>query len=397
MRWKIWMHTSAAFWRLAEHMQIHIDASRALNPQPTGVNVYAQEIIEHLVAELRGDDEMILYAPQWLESRVGVVFPELGGRVTWKFLKWPPKFLWTQVCLGWAWLCASRRDRDAVFFAPAHVAPLVSPRNLVVTIHDLAFELLPDAFSWHERIFARLLTRMNAAAARAIIVPSEETKIQLITRYNSKAEKIFVTLYALPRGVSAPATDADAAAVKQKFNVSRPFVLFVGRIEFKKGCDILVRAFEAVRARGTDVDLVLVGKPGTGYDPIKNQITVSPEKNRIHELGFVTNDDVAALYRAASVFALPTRYEGFGFIFLEAMHHGVPVVGMATGSVPEVAGDAALLARTEIEFQESLITAVADITLRQELIQRGFARVKNFDWKRAAKLTMTILCGRYEQ
>jgi hypothetical protein len=93
-------------------MKIHIDASRALDPQPTGVNIYAQEIIGHLVS-LDSGDEIILYAPAWSRGREKIVFPELKN-VTWKFLSWPPKFLWTQICLAFAWARADKRD--AVFF-----------------------------------------------------------------------------------------------------------------------------------------------------------------------------------------------------------------------------------------------------------------------------------------
>lgn len=370
-------------------MRIHIDASRALDERPTGVNVYAQEIIDHLIAA-DPDDEFVLYAPHWLRPRVSVVFPQMdGSRAQWKFLNWPPKFLWTQLCLAWAWSIADKTN--AVFFAPAHVAPFFSPRNLVVTIHDVAFEMLPDAFSKYERLFARFMTRMNASAARAIIVPSEETRQQLITRYKIPAEKITVTHFALPCFVQTRASDADAQRVKEKYKLTKPFVLSIGRIEYKKGADIAVRAIEAIRSQGQHVELVLVGKPGIGYDAIKNQIDGSEDRDHIHELGFVDARDIPALYRAATVFALPTRYEGFGFNFLEAMHQGAPVVGMANGSVPEIAGDAAALAKTEVEFQELLVSVLIDSALRQQLVQRGFERMKAFDWKQTAAQTLDIL------
>lgn len=360
-------------------MKIHIDASRALDPLPTGVNIYAQEIIDHLTRANSGD-EFILYAPSWSAGREKKVFPELKN-VTWKFLRWPPKFLWTQICLAAAWARADKKD--AVFFAPAHVAPLFSPKNLVVVIHDIAFEFLPEAFSVSERLFARAMTRMNARVAKKIIVPSSETKKQLVEILQIAPEKIFVTPFALPCSTLVHA---------QALPISRPpFILSVGRIEYKKGIDILIRAFDTLRARGSEIELVLVGKPGIGYEQIKKNIDASPFRKHIHELGFVSDVELAGLYGAARVLALPTRYEGFGFNFLEGMARGVPVVGMNRGSVGEVVGDGALLAATETEFSKLVEDVISNEELRLSLVIRGAERVKNFSWDTTAVETHSIL------
>jgi glycosyltransferase involved in cell wall biosynthesis len=360
-------------------MKIHIDASRALDPQPTGVNIYAQEIIDHLVS-LDSGDEIILYAPAWSRGREKIVFPELK-KVTWKFLRWPPKFLWTQICLAFAWARADKRE--AVFFAPAHVAPFFSPKNLVVVIHDIAFEFLPEAFSARERLFARVMTRMNARVAKKIIVPSNETKKQLISLLKITSEKIFVTPFALP---CSTRVHAEATPISRP-----PFILSVGRIEYKKGVDILVRAFDKLRAGGSEIELVLVGKPGIGYEQIKKNIAASPFRKYIHELGFVSDAELAGLYGAARALALPTRYEGFGFNFLEGMARGVPVVGMNRGSVGEVAGDGALIAETENEFSKMLADVISNDELRLSLVIRGGEQVKKFSWGKTATETHKIL------
>lgn len=360
-------------------MKIHIDASRALDSQPTGVNIYAQEIVDHL-ASIAAGDEIILYAPAWSQGREKIVFPELKN-VTWKFLRWPPKFLWTQVCLAYAWARAGKRD--AVFFAPAHVAPFFSPKNLVVTIHDVAFEFLPEAFSTRERLFARAMTRLNAFAAKKIIVPSNETKKQLVQILKIAPEKIFVTPFALPCNTLV---HAEAAPISRP-----PFILSVGRIEYKKGVDILIRAFDELRAHGREIELVLVGKPGIGYEQIKKNIAASPYKKYIYELGFVSDVELASLYGAARVLALPTRYEGFGFNFLEGLARGVPVVGMNRGSVSEVVGDGALIAETENEFSKMLADVISNDKLRLSLVIRGGEQVKKFSWNKTVMQTREIL------
>ncbi len=366
-------------------MIVHIDASRALDAQPTGVNVYAREIIEHLVA---GGGEFVLYAPNYAAHRIAEVFPQLVAtdRVTWKILRWPPKFLWTQACLAWAWARASKKD--AVFFSPAHVAPFFSPQNSVVVIHDIAFEFLPEAFSWRERMFARVMTRINAVRARKIIVPSVETQSQLVARYKISVEKIVVTPFALPRGAQQ---QTSTGAQTPPF--SHPFILAVGRVEYKKGSDILIRAFEHMREQGHAVDLVFAGAHGVGFEKILAQVSRSEFIQDIHLLGFTSPEVLENLYRHARVLALPTRYEGFGFNFLEGMARGLPVVGFAHGSVAEVAGDGAALAHDEEEFFALLARATTDENFRGALITSGYARAALFSWKHTAELTRAVLYG----
>ncbi len=363
-------------------MKIHIDASRALDPHPTGVNVYAKEIIDHLVAGTSNGDEFILYAPTWLADRKAHVFSTEMKHVTWRFLNWPPKFFWTQVRLAWSWMLADKNN--AVFFAPAHVAPFFAPRNLVVTIHDIAFEFLTEAFSWHERIFARVMTRLNTSVAKKILVPSDETREQLIARLKISPDKIVVTPFALPCFIKRHESDARPPA-------RPPFILSVGRIEYKKGTDILIHAFEQLRLRGREIELVLVGKPGVGFEQINTCIQSSPYKKYIHVLGFTSEETLRGLYGAARALALPTRYEGFGFNFLEGMARGVPVVGIARGSVREVAGDGAALAENEHEFIDLLDRTISDEVFRADIIAQGTRHVLQFSWTRTANMTKNAL------
>lgn len=369
------MHIREVFWQ-RNNMVVHIDASRALELQPTGVNVYAKEIIEHLV-EAAPDAQFVLYAPAWCALRAAEIFPA-AHNVQWKFLWWPPKFLWTQICLAWVWMWAPKTD--AVFFAPAHVAPFFSPRNLIVTIHDVAFEFLPDAFSWRERLFARVMTRMNARAARAILTPSQETKKQLVARYNISPEKIFVTPFALP----CVQKKNGAATSEILSRVQQPFILFVGRIEHKKGIDFLLD----VAARMPQVQFVLVGKPGIGYEKLAPMIAA--QKN-VCAVGFVSDETVSALYSAAAAYALPSRYEGFGINILEAFSHGVPLVATRAGSIPEVAGAAAQYADTPEEFTAALSYVLQDQALREKMIAAGFARLTDFTWEKTANKTLMVL------
>ncbi len=366
-------------------MSIHIDASRALDVQPTGVNVYAREIIEHLPLTLPGA-EIILYAPEWLRSRAPEVFPELPVNCRWKFLRWPPKFLWTQIRLCISWRVASWKKGEHVFFAPAHVAPFFSPCGTVITIHDIAFDVLPQAYSWHERLFARILTRRTARRARVIFSPSEETKQQLVLRYSIPAQKIIVTPLALPCGVRVRAGADEISRVRLKYGITRPFLLTIGRVEYKKGTDIVLGVFEKLRRTGHDIDLVLVGKPGVGYGAIRAQIEASPARAWIRELGFTPENDSAALYSMASTYVVASRYEGFGINILEAFWHAAPVVALRAGSTAEVAGDGAALAHDAAELEAAIDRVLTDPVERAALIQRGSARAADFSWEKTIGL-----------
>ncbi len=365
-------------------MRVHIDASRALAHQPTGVNEYAREIIEHLAATAP-NHTYILYAPDWLRSRAPMAFPSLPAKVQWRWLSWPPRFLWTQICLAWAWHRASVSAPDDIFFAPAHVAPYFSPRNLYVTVHDVAFDVLYEAYQPTERIFAHRMTARNIKQATRIFAISEETKLQLTTRYRVSADKIVVTPLALPCRV-ARAEAGELPAVL----TNKTYILAVGRLEWKKGTDHLVRAFDRTAQRH-DALLVLVGSRGVGYKKIERRINHSPYRTRMHELGYVTDATRAALYANAAACVVASRYEGFGMPVLEAFHFGVPVVARHASALPEVAGDAALWFSTRRTLGDAIEKILHDMSLRSALIAAGRERLKKYSWERTTEITASAL------
>lgn len=376
---------------------IHIDASRALEGTPTGVNVYAREIIEHLaVGAVAKEAKIILYAPAWSRGAVAQVFPNLPATVSWKFLAWPPKFLWTQIRLATAWWVAARAGNfetkfaKNIFFAPAHVAPWWSPKNLVVVVHDVAFVTVPEAYSFAECAFAKLLTRRNCAQATHIITPSVSTEQDLQKYFGVNAEKIFITPYAAPRHVArAEVAEKDTEENSaQNFEIAEPIILFVGRIEYKKGIDRLVSAFEQMKISAR---LILVGKPGIGYDKMNACIVASPKRNQIIERGFVSDEELNQLYQNAAVFVLPSRAEGFGFILLEAFQRRVPTVAWNTGSIPEVAGNAAALVTDTTTCAAALDKVISDASFADALRAAGQVRAAEFSWEKTAAETWRII------
>lgn len=376
------MFISEVFWP-QNNMVVHFDASRAMAAEPTGVNIYARELMEHLPA-LAPETRFVFYVPLGEKSLAEKIFPCLPVNCEWRFLAWPPKFLWTQICLARAWARAAALDATAVFFAPAHVAPFFAPRNLVVTVHDVAHRVVPQAYSWWERWFADVLVWRNTKKARAVLAISADTKNNLEKFFAVATEKIIVTPLALPC-----ARNGVVGSLPESLRAKK-FILFVGRVEWKKGVDRLLRAFFAVRHLVPGVELALAGKPGVGYKKIKKLITYAGT-NFVHELGFVDNDTLNALYQHTAVFVLPSRYEGFGLNPLEAMRANVPVVAWRAGAIPEVVGDAGVLVSTEEELITALTRILTEENFATELKNRGQQQLENFSWEKTCGETLKVL------
>jgi glycosyltransferase involved in cell wall biosynthesis len=175
------------------------------------------------------------------------------------------------------------------------------------------------------------------------------------------------------------------------YDFSQPYLLFVSTIEPRKNIQTLINAFNLLKQTvKLDHHLVLIGRKGWHYQPIFAAIENSPWTHHIHHLNYLSDEDVAFFYSKADVFVYPSHYEGFGLPVLEAMTLGAPVVTSNTSSLPEVAGDAALLIdpNDPMELAEAILKVISGSQFRQDLIHKGKARAKLFSWERTAKETL---------
>jgi glycosyltransferase involved in cell wall biosynthesis len=166
----------------------------------------------------------------------------------------------------------------------------------------------------------------------------------------------------------------------------------VGTIEPRKNLDRLLAAWEPLYLAGEVPPLVIVGRRGWLYDDFFAALERSPARDGVIFVGWMLDDDLPAVYAAAELFLFPSIYEGFGLPVLEAMASGAPVACSNATSLPEVAGDAALLFDPyDVEaIREALRAALSDAALRQDLRQRGFQRATRFSWGRAADETLAL-------
>lgn len=253
----------------------------------------------------------------------------------------------------------------------------------VATIHDLSFEY-PEFEIENAALYSRDVRR-TVQAADLIIAVSEFTRRELEHHYKVPASRVRV----VPEGVSMESWHS-AKSIEDDRD---PFFLAVGKLEVRKNILTLVKALEIVRERyRLPHRLVVVGKLGARGRSLLQGIRKSPVAASIEYRGFVPDHLLRDLYRRATAFVFPSRYEGFGLPILEAMAAGTPVIAADTASVPEVAGDAGLLVDPGDPegWAEAMARVAEDGRLRMRLADRGRQRAKQFSWDRAAARTVAV-------
>ena len=364
-------------------MLIGIDASRAVRARRTGTETYALHLIRGLLALGRGH-RYRLYFNRPPASELFTSGPH------WEPRTMPFPRLWTHVRLSWE----MARCPPDVLFVPAHVLPIVHPRCSVVTVHDLGYRHYPAAHRPLDRLYLDLSTRYHVRVAAHILADSQATRDDLIREYGADPARITVVYPGVPsadealRRVDDPAA---IAAVCAKYGISGEYVLYVGTLHPRKNLIRLIEAFAALESR--TLKLVIAGQKGWLYDRIFARARELDVEQRVIFPGYMAGADLPALLSGAQLFAFPSLYEGFGFPVLEAMACGVPVVCSNVSSLPEVAGDAALLVDPldTGAWTTALERTLADEELRAELTTRGYAQVRRFSWQRAAEETLRVL------
>jgi glycosyltransferase involved in cell wall biosynthesis len=360
-------------------LTIALDASRTTAARRTGTENYALRLIRALIA-LDTPHHWMLY---FRDAPPPELFPD-QPRVTRRVIPWPRAWTHTRFALA-LW-----RERPDVIFVPAHTLPVWFPGPAVVTIHDLGYVYFPDAHPALARRYLDWSTRHSARRATRIIADSLATASDLSAHYGVSESRITV-IYPGADESLAPVTDPSAlAAARARYGLPDRYLLFVGTLQPRKNIARIVQGYARWRAAqpAPDVALVLAGQRGWLYDP---RWTEGVEGVILP--GYAQDADVAALYSGALALVFPTLHEGFGFPVLEAMRCGAPVIASNVSSLPEVAGDAALLVNPrDIDAIAGAIgRVVADAALRADLIARGCRQAEKFTWARAAEDTLRVL------
>ncbi len=406
-------------------MKLGIDASRAFGEERTGTEEYSYQIIKHL-AKLKIDGQVVLYLKKKDLKNIDFDLPD---NFKLKIISLP-KF-WTQIGLASEMMI----NKPDILFIPSYAVPQIHPRKTIVTIHGLEYRHFPECYSFKERFILELNTQFSIKWASKIIVPSENTKRDLVEFYGVDTGKIKVVYHGVgiancelriankDKEKKSPLLGGSwgwvSSAKKPTSNPSQDGtnkILFIGRLEKRKNLVNLIKAFDLFKKdlknppspllqrgkmlispfvkgglRGfSDIKLILAGKTGFGFEEIKKAIKKSPFKKDIILKGYVSEKEKSELYKNADLFILPSFYEGFGLPVLEAMSYGVPVICSNTSSLPEVAGDAALPVNpnNSKEIAAAMNKVFSDDSFKNKMIEKGFENVKKFSWEKCARETI---------
>jgi glycosyltransferase involved in cell wall biosynthesis len=277
----------------------------------------------------------------------------------------------------------ARTAADIYWYPWNVVSPVPRDGASVVTVHDIAPVALPDArwLAWRKNLRWRLRFRRTARVATLVVADSAFTAAEIQRVLGVDAGRIRVApLAADDFAVPSAAGDAEALA---RLGVAAPFVLTVGAAERRKNHAVLVRAMHQVAARNPGVSLVLAG-------PRRHGKSQPDDPSWMQTLGFVSDADLAALYRNAAALVMPSTYEGFGLPVLEAMRLGTPVICARASSLPEVAGDAGIWVEPNDDAQlaDAISRVVSDEQLRLTLSAGGLRQATNFSWDETARRTL---------
>jgi alpha-1,3-rhamnosyl/mannosyltransferase len=355
-------------------MRPAVDISAASNPEGSGVAVYVRFLVRHLAAASGGEDEFYFVSRPGRTGGLKRCGLYAGKNIRTGMLAFPFDLFF-------------RGKIDLFHGTDARLPKYKLP--LVATIFDL-FSMVSAEYG-DDKFRGKKIARYRDIAERSdvVIVPSESTRADVLRHLGVEAER--VKKISLAPGLRFDSVAPDEIKKQaRKFDIPDRYVLFAGDVSARKNTAKLVRAFGIARARADNkLSLVLAGKESYGSPAVRAEAEKLPP-GAVKFTGYLPDDELAALYRGASVFAFPSLYEGFGMPVLEAFSAGVPVVASNRGSIPEVAGDAALLVDPESEehIADAITRVITDETLRSTLIAKGGARAVKFSWEKCARETL---------
>jgi glycosyltransferase involved in cell wall biosynthesis len=367
-------------------MRIGIDASRAITGRRTGTEAYAYFLIRALIplAEA-GGHQLRLYFNQAPPPTLFTPSPQVEIKVI------PLPRLWTHLRLA----AELQRHRPDVFFTPAHVIPASYFGPSVATVHDLGYLAFPGAHTRRQLAYLRWSTGHNARRGRLVIADSTATMVDLSAHYDAPPDKIRVIYPGVDPDLAPVKDEDELARVRDKYGLQSPYLLAIGTIQPRKN---LARLVEAFAASQTPAQLVLVGKSGWRSEPILDAVRryqgqIAGGAPSIVLPGYVAGEDKAALISGAQALLFPSLYEGFGFPVLEGNACGAPVLAADSSSLPEIAGQAALLVDPldMASIANGINRITADQALREQLVQAGFENIKRFSWDKAAEQLLAAL------
>jgi glycosyltransferase involved in cell wall biosynthesis len=374
-------------------MKIFIEGTPILTDKRSGVGQYTKRLVEAM-ATVAPQNEYTVFGFNFFTKRSKPPTTIVHPRVGYKFVRWLPGRGYNLLFKKGIKLPidALLRARPDIVLYPNFVHwPLWGRAKSVIVLHDIGSFLQHGEFAdAKNRRFLQKQVPYSISHAAHIVAVSAFTKKEVAAHYNVDPHRISVVTPALDHTDYYPRPVEQIKAVHAKYDLPARYTLFVSTLEPRKNVVGLLDAFAALPANlQAQYPLILIGGKGWADEEIQKQFA-RYAKLPIRRLGYVPDEDMAAVYSGASLFAFPTFYEGFGMTPLEAMACGVPVVTSNTSSVPEVVGDAGML--IDPEDTHAITAAMQKVLtkLAADLRKKGLAQAQKFTWEKSAKKALAV-------
>jgi len=366
-------------------MRIGIDA-RMFGKKISGLGTYTENLIQNII-KLDHENDYFLFM---LEPDFSPYQPpsdkihKIKTNSKWYSYSEQTKFLWL----------LNKYKLDLMHFSHFN-APIFYNRKRITTIHDITPKFFPghkQKLWWHKKAY-ELTLKSSLKKSKQIITDSNFIKQTLIKYFNIPQEKISVVYLGIDKSFLVTENYAKIKELEDKYKITKPFIFFISAWRSHKNFEGLIKAFEILKKnKDFDYQLVLGGQEDPYYPNIRKTIESSEFKNDIITPGFISEDELILFYNAAKIFVIPSFYEGFGLVGLEAASCGLPVVSSSAGSLPEILDQAALyFDPNKIEqMVEKIKQVLNNSQLQEELKQKGFQQIKKFSWSECAKKTLEI-------
>lgn len=358
--------------------------------EETGVGIYYRNLLFEL-AQIDRENEYFLFSSSLKDDFPQEKVPPFA-RGHFRHFRFPVKavnFFWYE--LGWPRLDIFFQQELDLTHSPTPL-PLPTMGKKIITIHDLFFVDFPQRANRDARVHFQKKIKKALQEADGIITVSHFSKKAILERFPVEEKKIEVIHLGLSSRYLEEISLFEIETIKRKYHLFSPFILFVGAFESRKNLPHLVEAFARVREKDKELHLVLVGREGGDSENIRQAMARYGLESSIKILGYIPENDLRCLYRAAKAFVFPSYCEGFGIPLLEAMASSLPIAASRASSIPEVARDAALYFEPEDteDMAEKVVLILKDEKLRQELVARGKKRASDFHWRTTALRTLSF-------
>lgn len=368
---------------------IYVDVAKDANP--TGIGLHVRHLVQSL-AEIDHHNEYVLYYQCGLrESRRALPWQPTQANVRLRPVRFPTTWQDEHPTVWWDWYLpwVLRRDQLDIFHGPNHFLPAFDAAKTVLTIHDLAY------FSMQVHAFNDALqswTRKALTRAAAVIALSENTRrdVEALGVEPGRIQVIYGGGHVVPdEHIAYHRVDE----LRRLLHLPAQYLLFVGTIQPRKNVPFLLRSFaQWKRAYQLPHGLVLAGQREAAGGEVEQLIAELGIGADVHMTGYVEEWQLPLLYRLADAFVLPTRYEGFTLVTLEAMAYGTPVIATDTSSIREGVGEAAILVEVDNvgALTQAIQAVVTDQALRAQLITEGKLQAQKFTWAQCAQDTLAL-------